>query len=106
MLMTMYPGSDHTALCLMRCGWSITRNDWSVRISRAVVAAFELGMNLSATCSPPGASHSHTSANPPRPRTRFSRYPGEGSAPTWRFNAPGVLDRIFGKNVNAASPSW
>src|SRR6185312_3857652 len=74
------------------------------RSSRAVVAVLELGMNLSAT-GPPGESASQTSAKPPRPRTRVSRYPGDGSAPTCAKNAPGVVERTFGKKVNTSSPT-
>ena|SRR6478672_9460307 len=76
------------------------------RSSRAVVLAFELSMNLSATGGPTGASASQTSAKPPRPRHRFNLYPGDGSAPAPMGKAPGVVDRIFGEEkANTVSPS-
>src|SRR5947209_2322790 len=102
----MYPGTLQTPWVFTRNGWSRAERDWRARTSRAVVTAFELAMNFSAIRGPDGASASHTSANPPRPRTRRSRYPGDGSAPAATLNAPGVDDWIRGKKVNTVSPSW
>ena len=71
--MTMYPGTVKTDCVLTRKGWSSAWSDWSDRSSRAVVPVLALTMNLRATGGPAGLSASHTSANPPRPRTRLSR---------------------------------
>jgi hypothetical protein len=67
---------------------------------------FELGMNFKATGGPVDDSASHTSANPPRPRKRRNRYPGDGSAPTPMAKAPGVVERMFGGAVTTKSPLW
>src|SRR5262245_15515365 len=83
-------------------GWSRFWNDCAERSSRAVVVIFDDGINLRATGGPLGASASHTSAKPPRPRTHRSRYPGDGSAPTAKWKAPGVVERILGWTVNTA----
>src|SRR5215217_5000486 len=56
---------------------------WMTRISLTLEVAFLLAMNLTANRAPALSTASHTSANPPRPRSWTSFRPGIGSLPAW-----------------------
>src|SRR5262249_58660983 len=51
--------------------------------------------NLMALKSPPGASHFHTSPNPPLPRGSISWYPRTGSAPGARVHGVEASAIVF-----------
>src|SRR5947209_4615152 len=67
-----------------RWRWESFWIDWMIRISLTLLDWFALSMNFTAIRSPRAFSASHTSANPPRPRSWISFSPANGLLPASR----------------------